>query len=100
MEEHLIGYAIQALIDAGIVNPVLKEAAVKVVNRQFEDQVSFWWHIIDVQEHLEYDHPDLSDDDAREILQLCKDRHDCNYGMTWDSIDAAADQLLTKKEVV
>jgi hypothetical protein len=28
----------------------------------------------------------MSDEDARDILEELDNRHDCNYGVTWDTI--------------
>jgi hypothetical protein len=31
----------------------------------------------------------LTDNDLRKILDIVKDRHDCNYGITWDTLRSA-----------
>lgn len=46
-----------------------------------------WWHYSDVQSVAE----DLSDDEAREVLQIMAHKSDCNVGINWDSIGAWAD---------
>jgi hypothetical protein len=38
--------------------------------------------------------PDLTDDQAWEVLQRCSRAHDCNYGFTWDLIRFVADDLF------
>lgn len=47
------------------------------------------WGIEDVQEIR----PDLDDDQAWEVLQAIEDRHDCNSGITWDTLEYMADRL-------
>jgi hypothetical protein len=53
-------------------------------------QIAAVWSVEDVQK----DRPDLSDDDAWEVLQSVADEHDCNYGITWDTLRITADHLF------
>ena len=46
-----------------------------------------WWHYSDVQS----DNEDLTDDEAREVLNIMAHKSDCNIGINWDSISAWAD---------
>jgi hypothetical protein len=57
-------------------------------------QIAVIWSIEDVQQ----ERPDLNADQAWEVLQRVEDLHDCNYGITWESLNMAADDLfpLTK----
>lgn len=52
-------------------------------------QIAIVWSIEDVQ----HQRPDLTDEQAWDVLQQCKRAHDCNYGFTWDLIDYVADDL-------
>jgi hypothetical protein len=38
--------------------------------------------------------PDLTDDQAWEVLQQCRDQHDCEYGFTWALIEDIAQDLF------
>lgn len=53
-------------------------------------QVAVIWSIEDVQSVRD----DLSDDQAWEVLQECRHRHDCEYGFTWTLIEIIADELF------
>jgi hypothetical protein len=53
-------------------------------------QIASIWSIEDVQQNR----PDLSDDDAWEVLQTVKHDHDCNYGITWQTLEMAARHLF------
>lgn len=46
------------------------------------------WHKNDVIDRAKeiFNHS-LTDDQAREILQLLKSKHDCNIGINWEIID-------------
>ncbi len=37
--------------------------------------------------------PDLTKAQAREVLQAVPDRHDANYGVTWDTLHMIGDEL-------
>lgn len=53
-------------------------------------QIAIIWSIEDVQEMR----PDLNDDQAWKVLQQCGNQHDCNYGLTWEGIEAVAEILF------
>jgi hypothetical protein len=55
-------------------------------------QVAIFWSIEDVQ-HVR---PDLNDDQAWEVLQRGRDKHDCEWGFTWTYIEDVADDLFPK----
>jgi hypothetical protein len=57
------------------------------------DKIAITWHIDDVKELR----PDLTDDQAREVLQQAKDRHDAGIGITWEVLEIHADDLFPKE---
>lgn len=60
----------------------------KLLNHQ--RQVAVTWCIADVK-HLR---PDLTDEQAWEVLQRCEDKHDCEWGFTWTFIGDVARELF------
>jgi hypothetical protein len=60
---------------------------------QPSDEIAITWHIDDVKELR----PDLTDDQAREVLQQAKDRHDAGIGINWEVLEIHADDLFPKK---
>ena len=58
------------------------------------DWHSEWWHIEDVQG----ENPDLTDDEARRVLEIMAHKSDCNVGINWDSIGAWADWVRDERE--
>lgn len=40
--------------------------------------------------------PDLTKAQARKVLQAVPDRHDANYGITWDTLHMVADELYPR----
>lgn len=53
-------------------------------------QIAIIWSIEDVLEVR----PDLSDDQAWEVLRVVDRRHDANLGVTWDTLAFAAADLF------
>jgi hypothetical protein len=53
------------------------------------DEISITWHIDDVKS---LDNK-LTDDQAREVLQLVKNNHDATIGVNWDNIQFHIDGL-------
>lgn len=55
------------------------------------DEIAIYWHIDDVQEVA----PDLTDDQAREVLRRAKHYHDATIGINWDVLACHADDVRT-----
>ena len=53
-------------------------------------EIAIIWSIEDVTEVR----PDLSEDQAWEVLQLVRRKHDANSGVTWLTLEYAADTLF------
>jgi hypothetical protein len=51
---------------------------------ELPDEIQISWHFTDVQEV----DGKLTDDEARQVLQLLKDFHDATIGINWDTIKA------------
>ena len=51
---------------------------------QLADEISITWHFTDIQSVDD----SLTNDEARQILQLIKNNHDANIGISWETIDA------------
>lgn len=56
-------------------------------------EVAVIWSIEDVQEVR----PDLTDDQAWEVLKRCYDKHDCEGGFTWQYIEDVADIMFPEQ---
>jgi len=59
------------------------------------DWMSVWWHIDDVKECVDYD---LTDEQARKVLEMSETYHDPNYGLNWNAFQVYADQIKTEEE--
>ena len=64
---------------------------------QEKDTISLSWSIQDVQENT-LNERDISDDQARAILQLVNKNHDANVGVNWEVLDVWADYYFDEIE--
>ena len=58
------------------------------------DWIIDWWHISDVQG----ERPDLTDEQAREVLNMVACRRDAEIGINWEFIQEIADELFDEPE--
>ena len=59
------------------------------------DWMASWWHISDIQDNFEDDN--ITDEEAREILDRAEKYHDCNVGLSWDSFEVWKDIVLENR---
>lgn len=65
------------------------------IDRLFSDDwIAEWWSTDDVQG----ERPDLTDDQAREVLRLVDRQHDAEIGINWQFIRDIADMLYEEPE--
>ena len=54
---------------------------------QLPDEITISRHFTDIQERDD----SLTNDEARQVLQLIKHKHDANIGINWETIEAWID---------
>jgi len=59
-----------------------------------ELSIAIVWHIDDVLEVR----PDLSREQAFQVLKQAKDNHDANIGINWDVLTDCAESLFAERE--
>lgn len=59
-----------------------------------KDSIEIVWHIDDIKQQNE----SLTDDQARKILKNLEEKHDCNFGITWETIDYEIERYLHENE--
>ncbi len=59
-----------------------------------EGMIAIFWSIEDVQEVR----PDLTAEQAFEVLKQCEAEHDALVGLSWDIIEIHAENLFPKTE--
>ena len=75
-------------------------SAEKALRLDPENEVEFIWHIEDVKDHAANmcNWPGMTDEEARDILEVMKRRHDCTIGINWDVIDYYVEDAKYEKE--
>ena len=88
MYNHEIEYQVNALIEAEIISSKHRKKAFKVLrDKCWTDKIAVVWGIDDVQARALEDDMEISDEDAREVLDTMLDNHDANIGINWNTID-------------
>lgn len=67
------------------------DAALAMGASMLQASICIIWTIGDVQEVR----PDLDDDQAEAVLRYVEDKHDANFGISWETLEVAADQLFS-----
>jgi hypothetical protein len=61
---------------------------------KIQDFITIKWHVEDVQEKR----PDLSNEQAIDVLNYIQRNHDANTGINWEVIEYAADDLFPEPD--
>jgi hypothetical protein len=61
-----------------------------------KDEISFTWHIDDVEWCADQRNINLSPEDCREVLSIMDKRHDATIGCNWDFINCCIDEFLSR----
>ncbi|TCD08576.1 hypothetical protein EZ449_12100 [Pedobacter frigidisoli] len=63
------------------------ERAIVGFQRSQQGTIAIVWGLKDVEERAKYNGYLLKEGDAQKVLDMLKDKHDCNISITWDVID-------------
>jgi hypothetical protein len=75
------------LVVKKLIDPNKGAKALKIFERYWEDKIAIIWSAEDVIAEAKQNGKRCSKEKAQEILQSLYDDHDCNYGITWQTID-------------
>lgn len=63
------------------------------------DSISIVWDIDDVHRLAEdRGYPDITDEEAGEVLRNAHNNHNAEYGINWDSLEAELQEFLEDKD--
>lgn len=63
------------------------ERAIMGYLHSLKNTISISWGVEDVEQRATENGYLLGEGEALAVLQMLKDKHDCNFGITWDTID-------------
>ena len=72
--------------------PRLENSLIRMFNPA--DSIAIIWSIDDVIQ----ERPHLTHEQAMEVLEEVSDRHDANYGVSWDTLRDTADSMFPKQD--
>ena len=81
MYDYLIKEQVAKLVGAGLLTKKQKKKAFNVLRREcWTDKIAIIWTIGDVQTIA----PEITDEEARNVLADASHGHDANIGINWD----------------
>lgn len=83
-------------------NCSLCDCALDLYGNELPDEINISWHIDDVKSRegeLQDDLVEpLTDNECRQVLANVKKHHDCNIGVTWETIDNEIINIKASRE--
>lgn len=92
MDSEYIREMIQELVNAGAVSD--EELARRVLENYWKNQIAMVWTVDDVREALGV-YPPISDENAIAVLRRAKADCSAEYGINWQALQDAADELFS-----
>lgn len=84
MYEHHIDDMLEALAKKSLITD--RSEAKKALQEYWEDKIAITWNAEDVIGYAKIHKKVVTEEQARDILQTMLQKHDCEYGITWDTI--------------
>lgn len=86
-------YEVRAVLERGLPNDESVDFDLRVQERLARQRkIAVIWSIEDVQQGR----PDLTDDQAWEVLEQVEDIHDAEWGINWTTLETVADDMFPK----
>lgn len=94
MYEHHLDGMVELLASTGVVPGEQLMRAKATLKKYWEDKIALVWQAGDVIENAEQQGKDVSKEQAIDILQDILRHHDCQYGVSWNTINDTMDNIL------
>jgi len=88
MYDHHLNDMVELLAKKKLIKADQKEQAMDVLKSYWEDKIAVVWGAEDVIDYAKQQKKRMSKAKAIDILQEMLRHHDCEYGITWDTINA------------
>lgn len=89
---------ILALVKKNIISEDNKEIAIKIIEKQWKNQIAIVWGTEDILTKAKEKEIKLTEKEARLILKNLQRNHDCEYGITWETIDTAIEFFVSERQ--
>lgn len=92
----------EPILPDGNGNCSLCGVALDLYGNELPDEINMSWHIEDIKGR-DIDWPEdgvepLTDNECRQVLVNIKKNHDCNIGVTWETIDSEIENIRDNRE--
>jgi hypothetical protein len=94
MYEFHLDDMLEALIKARVLQLADKKKARKVLDKYWSNKIAISWQTCDVIDRAKEQGKKVTEEQAKEVLSRCLHKHDCNIGMSWDTIDFWTDEIV------
>jgi ribosomal protein L10 len=88
MHDHHLTDMVTLLAKKKLIKADQQEQAIEVLKKYWEDKIAIVWGAEDVIDAAKQQKKRMSKAKAIDILQEMLRHHDCEYGITWDTINA------------
>jgi hypothetical protein len=86
MHEYQLEEMVETLIEAKLLDADFHTPAVEALRGYWSDKIADSWAIDDVLDLAKEHGHTLTDDEARQVLQITQSRKDASIGINWDVI--------------
>jgi len=87
MYEHTIIAMIDSLVKDNVIPKAKRDDAIRSLSAYWDDKMAVVWCTNDVIERGKEKGINITEERAVEIIKEMHHRHDCEYGITWNTID-------------
>jgi hypothetical protein len=90
MHDHHLEDMVKILVDRRLISGT-KTNRLKILNglkEYWEDKIAIVWQTDDIIHYAKMKKQKISKEEAIDVLQTMLRRHDCEYGISWETINA------------
>ena len=99
MDAWKIKKMVDVLDTAGLITgKSKKEKTIKAIENFFEDTIHIEWCVEDIIDRAKDNDINISEEQARKVLEDVRRYHDCETGVNWDVIDYHIENLTIGAE--
>lgn len=80
---------ISKLIGKNIIQEINQQEAIETLQNYWDGKIAIVWSAQDIMNRAEDNDIDITEEQAKDILNSILEKHDCEQGITWDTIDLA-----------
>jgi hypothetical protein len=94
MYEYHIQDMVQGLINDKVIPETSRDLAKKALDKVWADKIAIVWGTEDVIGLAKEQKKVITEEQARQVLDAALQDHDCEYGITWETLNSHMDFIL------